>query len=222
MLEIIKNKKVLYTLTALIIILGIISIFVFRLNYTLMYSEHTKINIYLGKEFSLQDIKSIAEETLGKQEMIYQEIEVFKDSVAINVKSATDEQIDALEAKLKEKYEIDENEQVIVIDTIGHLRGRDIVKPYIIPSVIVTIIILAYVGVRYLNLGLIKVITTLILRLVVSQSLLLSVTAIARIPIGVYWVPLAILVYIAALMYTVVKNENILQKNKEKEKEKKK
>lgn len=220
MLEIIKNKKVLYTLTALIIILGIISIFVFRLNYTLMYSEHTKINIYLGKEFSLQDIKSIAEETLGKQEMIYQEIEVFKDSVAINVKSATDEQIDALEAKLKEKYEIDENEQVIVIDTIGHLRGRDIVKPYIIPSVIVTIIILAYVGVRYLNLGLVKVITTLVLRLVISQALFLSIIGIIRIPIGVYTMPLAILIYIAVVTYTVVQNENKLEKNKENEKKK--
>lgn len=218
MLEMIKNKKVAYGIIALIIILGIISIFVFRLNFTLMYGEHTKINIYLGKEVSLQDIKSIAEETLGKQEMIYQEIEVFRDSISINVKSATDEQVDALEAKLKEKYEIDATEQIITTDTIGHLRGRDIIKPYIIPSVIVTIIILAYVGVRYLNLGLIKVLTTLVLRLVISQALLLSIIGIIRIPIGVYTVPLAMLVYIAVVTYTVVQNENKLEKNKANEK----
>ncbi len=213
MLEMMKNKKVLYAVTALIIILGIISIFIFRLNFTLMYSEHTKINVYLGKEFNLQDIKSIAEETLGKQEIIYQEIEVFKDSIAINVKSATDEQIDALEAKLKEKYEIQESEQIIVTDTVGHLRGRDIVKPYIIPSVIVTIVILAYIGIRYLNLGLLKVITILVVRLLISQALFLSIIGIIRIPIGVYTMPLAILIYISVVIYTTINYENKLQEN---------
>ncbi len=220
MKELIKNKKVLYSLIAIIIVLGIISIFAFRLNFTLMYSEHTKISVYLGKEYNLDDIKQLTEETLGKQEVIYQEIEVFKDAVAINVKSATDEQISSLETKLKEKYEIGESEQIIVTDTVGHIRGRDIVKPYIIPSVIVTIVILVYVGIRYLSLGLIKVIITLIVRLVLTEVLLLSVIGLARIPIGVYTMPIAILVYIATLMYTVVKNENILQKNKEKEKKK--
>ncbi len=218
MKEIMKNKKVLYILMALIIVLGIISIFVFRLNFTLMYSEHTKINVYLGKEYNLEEIKKLTEEALGKQEIIYQEIEVFRDSIAINVKSATDEQIDTLETKLREVYEIGENEQFIVVDTVGHIRGRDMIKPYIIPMIIVTIVILAYVGVRYLSLGLIKVITTLILRLIVSQALFLSVIAIIRIPIGVYTIPLAILVYIAVATYTIAQNEKGLEKNKENEK----
>lgn len=220
MKEIMKNKKILYILMALIIVFGIISIFVFKLNFTLMYSEHTKVNVYLGKEYNLEDIKEITEETLGKQEIIYQEIEVFRDSISINVKSASDEQIDSLEAKLKEKYEIEESEQIIYTETVGNIRGRDIVKPYIIPMVIVTIVILAYVGIRYLSLGLIKVITTLVLRLVISQALLLSIIGIIRIPIGIYIMPVVILVYIATLMYTVVEDENTLQKNKEKENKK--
>lgn len=220
MKEIMKNKKILYGLMALIIVLGIISIFVFRLNFTLMYSEHTKINVYLGKEYNLEEIKKLTEEALGKQEIIYQEIEAFKDSIAINVKSATDEQIDLLEAKLKEKYEIEENEQIVYTETVGHIRGRDMIKPYIIPSVIVTIVILAYVGIRYLSLGLAKVITTFILRLVIAQALFLSVVAIIRIPIGIYTIPLAILIYIGVVTYTVVQNENRLEKNKENEKKK--
>lgn len=220
MIEIMKNKKILYALTALIIILGIISIFVFKLNYTLMYSEHTKINVYLGKEYNLQDIRNITEETLGKQEIIYQEIEVFKDSIAINVKSVTDEQIKSLEIKLKEKYEIGESEEFIVTEAMGHIRGRDIVKPYIIPMIIATIVIFAYVGVRYLSLGLSKVIITLALRLVISQTLFLSIIGIVRLPIGIYTMPLAILVYIAVATYTVAQNENRLEKNKEIEKKK--
>ena len=86
--------------------------------------------------------------------------------------------------------------------------------------IIVTIVIIAYIGIRYLKLGLVKVIITLILRLIISQALFLSVIAIIRIPIGVYTVPLAILIYIAVVTYTVVQNENRLEKNKENEKKK--
>lgn len=220
MKDLVKNKKILYIVIALLIIIGIISIFVLRLNYTLMYSEHTRINVYLGKEYDLQDIKQIVEETLEKQEIVYQDIETFRDSVAINVKSASDDQINLLETKLKEKYEIEENQNIVVTDTTPHLRGRDILKPYIIPMIIVTLVILAYVGVRYLNLGLVKVISTLIFRLVVSQAILLSIIAIARIPIGVYTMPVAILLYIAVIIYSVVQNEDRLQKNKEKKEKK--
>ena len=220
MRELIKNKKAMYILIALIIILGIMSIFIFGLNFTLMYGEHTKINVYLGEEYNIEDVKKLTEEVFGKQEAIYQEIEVFKDSIAINVKYATEEQIDLLETKLKEKYEIGENEQIIVMDTIGHLRSRDIVKPYIIPIIIATIVILAYVGIRYFSLGILKVLTTLVLRLVISQALFLSIIGIIRIPIGVYIMPVAIFVYIVVIIYTVVQNEDKLQKNKEKEKKK--
>lgn len=220
MKNLVKNKKIQYIVIALLIIIGIISIFTLRLNFTLMYSEHTRINVYLGKECDLQDIKQIVAETLGKQELFYQEIETFRDSVAINVKSASEEQINLLETKIKEKYEINEDESIIVEETVPHLRGRDIVKPYIIPMIIVTLVILAYVGVRYLNLGLIKVISTLIVRLVLSQALLLSIIAIVRIPIGVYTMPIAILLYIGITIYTVVQNENTLQINKAKNEKK--
>lgn len=217
MKDVLKNKKILYILIALIIIIGIISIFVLRLNFSLMYSEHLRINVYLGEEYNLQDIKQIAEETLGKQEIIYQNIESFNDSIAITVKDASDEQIDALEAKLKEKYEIDSTESILQTNKIAHLRGRDIVKPYIIPMIIVTIAVLAYVGIRYISLGIFKTIGTLLLRLIISEALLLSIIAIARIPIGIYTMPIAILLYMAVITYTMVKYEDMRQKNKQKE-----
>lgn len=217
MKEIMKNKKILYIFIALIIVIGIISTFVLRLNFTLMYSEHTRINVYLGKNYNLQDIKEIAKETLGEQEKIYQEIETFHDSVAITVKEVTEEQINDLETKLKEKYEIEEKAEILEINKVAHLRGRDIVKPYIIPMIITTLIILAYVGIRYLSLGIFKTIFTLIARLVVMEALLLSIIAIARIPIGVYTMPIAILLYMAVIIYTVVKYEDEIEKAKQKE-----
>lgn len=218
--KVMKNKMISYIVIALIILVGIAAIFAFKLNFTLMYSEHTTINVYLGKAYNLQEIKQIVEETLGKQETIYQEIETFGDSLAITVKEATDEQVSNLEAKLKEKYEIESTEQILQTNKIGHLRGRDIVKPYIVPMLISTIIILIYIGIRYIKLGTIKVVLTLLLRLAVSEALLLSIIAIIRIPIGVYTMPVAILLYMGVILFTAISYENKLAKKIANEKSK--
>ena len=212
MKELLKNKKLIYIVIALIIIIGIISIFVLRLNFTLMYSEHTRINVYLGKNYELQDIKQISQEVFGDQEIIYQEIETFHDSLAITVKQATEEQITNLETKLKGKYEIDSEEEILQVNEVGHLRGRDIVRPYIIPMIISTLVILAYVGIRYLNLGVFRTTFTLFLRLIISEALLLSVIAIVRIPIGIYTMPVAIILYLLVIIYSIIGFEKKLAK----------
>lgn len=218
--KIMKNKKLIYTIIALIIVVGIISIFTLKLNFTLEYSDNTRINVYLGKEYNLQDIKQIAEEVFGKQEIIYQKIENFHDSIAITVKEASEEQINTLKTKLGEKYEIENTDGILETDSVAHFRGRDIVRPYIIPMIIATLAILAYVGIRYMSLGIFKTIFTLLVRLLVSEALLLSVIAIARIPIGVYTMPVAIIVYLVVTMYTVMKYQNTIEVNKEKEEKK--
>ncbi len=218
--KIMKNKMISYIVLALIILVGIASIFAFKLNFTLMYGEHITINVYLGKAYNIQEIKPIVEETLGKQETIYQEIETFGDSLAITVKEATDEQISNLESKLKEKYEIESTQTILQMNKIGHLRGRDIVKPYVVPTLIATIIVLVYIGIRYSKLGVLKTVSTLLLRLIVIETLLLSIIAIFRISIGVYTMPVAILLYMGVILFTTISYENKLAKKIANEKSK--
>ncbi len=218
--KIMKNKMISYIVLALIILVGIASIFAFKLNFTLMYGEHITINVYLGKAYNIQEIKPIVEETLGKQETVYQEIETFGDSLAITVKEATDEQISNLESKLKEKYEIESTQTILQMNKIGHLRGRDIVKPYVVPTLIATIIVLVYIGIRYSKLGVLKTVSTLLLRLIVIETLLLSIIAIFRISIGVYTMPVAILLYMGVILFTTISYENKLAKKIANEKSK--
>ena len=68
-----------------------------------------------------------------------------------------------------------------------------------------------------MSLGTVKVTSTLLLRLIVSEALFLSIIGIARIPISVYTMPLAILLYIAIVISTAVIYENKLEKNVTKE-----
>lgn len=221
-MEKIKNPKIIYLIAALIIIVGIIVTCIWKTNFSLEYSEHTRINVYIGKEFNIDDIKQIAEEVFEKKEIKYQNIEIFNDSIAINVKELNDEELALLKEKVKEKYEIEEIDSNVTTMIIPHYRIRDIIKPYIVPIIITTIIILAYVGIRYLKLGLFTVIITLLIRLIVSEAVFTSIIQIFRIPVGVYTIPVAILVYILVTIVTVIGYENEATRKKEQEKKKEK
>lgn len=219
-MEKIKNPKIIYLIAVLIIIVGIIVTCIWKTNFSLEYSEHTRIDVYIGKEFNVEDMKQIVKDVFKNKEIKYQNIETFNDSIAINIKELNDEELTVLKDKVKEKYEIEEIDSNVTTMTIPHYRIRDIIKPYIAPIVITTIIILAYIGIRYLKLGAFKVIITLLLRLIVSEAVLASIIQILRIPVGVYIVPVAIIIYVLVTIATVVGYENGVIRKKEQEEKK--
>lgn len=221
-MEKIKNPKIIYLVAVLVIIIGIIVTCIWKTNFSLEYSEHTRINVYIGKVFNVEDIKQIAKEVFPNKEIKYQNIETFKDSIGINVKELNEEELALLKEKVKEKYEIEEIDSNVTTMTIPHYRIRYIIKPYIIPVVITTIIILVYVGIRYLKLGIFNVIITLLVRLIVSEAVFISIIQILRIPVGVYTIPIAILIYILVTIATVVGYENEATRKKKQEEKKEK
>lgn len=219
-MEKIKNPKMIYLIAVMIILVGMIVTGIWKTNFSLDYTEHTRIDVYLGKDYNLEDMKQITKEVFPKEEIHYQEIETFHDALSIHVSTLTDEQLATFKEKIKETYELEETDHSIVTTTVPHYRIRDIVKPYMIPMIMVTIIILVYVGIRYLNLGMYKVIGVLLLRLFVSEAVLASIIQIARIPVGVSIMPIAILVYIVVTTLTMVGYEKQISKKKANEKKK--
>lgn len=222
MKEILKNKKVIiYIIIALIIIAGTISIFVWKFNYTLMFSQHEQIDIYLGKTYELKDIKQIAEESFNTNKIVYREIETFHDSISINVKEASDEQIDMLKSKLKEKYEISEDTEILETSSVSHIKGIDIIKPYITSIIVATILVLLYIAIRYFKLGVVKTTLTMLVRIIIIEAVLLSIIAIFRIPIGAWTVPVALLAYMLVVLGTTIQYENEEKSNTDSKKKKK-
>ena len=219
-MEKIKNPKIIYLIAVIIILLGMIVTGIWKTNFSLDYKEHTRIDVYLGKDYNLEDMKQIAKEVFSKEKIRYKEIETFHDSLSVHVSSLTEEQLGTFKEKVKEKYELEETDNSIVTTTIPHYRIRDMVKPYIIPMIIATILIFVYVGIRYLNLGVYKVIGVLLLRIVVSEAVLASIIEIARIPVGIYTMPVGLVVYILVTVLTVVGYEKQISKKKEEEKKK--
>ena len=215
MKNITKKQKIIFAIIALIIIIGAVITLTIGLNFDLRYQEAKRIELYLEKDYEISDIKQITDEIIPDQNVIIQKVEVFEDSVRIIAKEITEEQKQNLVNKINEKYETELDAESTEIVTIPHTRGRDIVKPYIIPFAIATIIILVYMGVRYRKLGTIKTILKTVIVSIIAQAVLLSLIAIIRIPIGRLTIPMVIAVYLLTLIGMTTKFEKELGVTKE-------
>ena len=220
-IENMANKKVILGIFLVIILIGIIMTFTIGLNIGLEYAETTRIIINIGEDFDKQDIRQITKEVFEGKTVLIQEVDTFKDSFAITAKEASEEQINSLLEKTNEKYGLENTMEDILITNIPAHRLRDIVKPYIFPTAITTILVLVYIMVMYRKKGLLKVVLTYICGLAAVGLLFLSVLTFTRIPVNTLTMPTALaieIICILMLMYKIDRFENIVVSKKKERK----
>lgn len=195
------NKiKILIILALVIIATGIIIVATKGFNFDLRYRQSKRIELDLGKEFEISDVKKIVDEIKPNEEILIQKVEVYEDSVSITANEITEEEKTNIINKINEKYETELSEENIEIKSIPHTKLLDIIKPYIMPFIILTIIILVYMIIRYRSLKLANVILKTLLTIIVSQAILLSIIAITRVPVGKLTISMVIALYMIILV----------------------
>ncbi len=209
-----KNKKlcIIAIIAIVIIIIGIIVIATKGFNKELKYSQTQSIDIYVEQEVDRDKIKDIANEVLGKENMI-EVIEIYQDLVNIRAKNISDEQKDTIISKIKENYEFSQTSENTTIKTVPETRIKDMYKKYIIPFVISAILVLIYITIRYYKKGIVNTITRTIMIPIISELVLLSIMAIIRFPIGRFTPVLFTVVYIISVIFTINKIEKLEDKN---------
>lgn len=194
-------KKIIQILLICLIIAGTIVIATVGLNVGTKYSENTQISINIGKKFEVNDIKQITNEVFKNQTVLVQVIELYEDMVQVTVEEATSEQIEELNTKINEKYEIENAISDIGVMQNSNVRLRDIAKPYILPISIASIIIILYTMIVYRKLGVWKVLYTMAINIVAPQAILISLYAVTRLPINRLTVIISIIVYIISITW---------------------
>lgn len=198
-------KKIVQVLLICLIIAGIVVISTVGFNVGLKYSEHIEISINVGSQFNVADIKAITKEVFGNTNVLVQQVELYKDMVQITVKEATEEQISSLNDKINEKYEIENQLTDIKIVHISNVRLRSIIKPYILPISIVSIITIVFAMIVFRKLGALKVAYEVAISIVAPQVILASLYAVTRIPINRLTSIIAIIIFIISLVLSMVK-----------------
>lgn len=210
-----KTNKILILLMILVIVAGILMIIFKGFNFDLKYQDTKQIEFGLDKQFSVSDIKAITDEVLNNEPVLIRKVEVYEDAVNITAREITDEQKANIITKVNEKFGTDLNADEIEIATVAHTKGRDIIRPYIAPFVIATIIILIYMMIKYYKLNSGKVLLKTIGIIILTQILLFSIMAIVRIPIGRLTIPLVLTIYMLTLVWHTTNLENQLKAKKQ-------
>lgn len=201
-----KNNKIIYIVLACIILIAAVIIGFKGLNFGLKYSAHKEVNIYIGKEFNNNDIKQIVKDVIGNREVIVQKVELYEKIASVTVKEISDEQVEELNTKINEKYNLENTvKDNIVVTESANLRGRDLVKPFIFPIALSLILILVYAGIRFRKINIFEILGKIFGMNILAQLVYLSILAITRLPINLTTVPTAIAIY--AVITLVVFNE---------------
>lgn len=214
-------KKIIWSITAFILIAGITITFFMGLNFGLVYSANKQVDIYIGKQFENDDIKNIVKEVLNIDEIMVQKVEIYEEMVTVTAREITDEQLEEINTKINEKYELENKAEELTVVTNSNIRFTELLKPYLWPVVISIVIMGIYAVIVYKKLGILKVIGKFLCASVIVEAVYMSIFAITRLPINRLTIPIGIAVYVIALFVIFNKFENNNEEQNEKEAKKK-
>ena len=117
-----NSKKIIIFGVILLIIAGIIVVALKGFNVSLMFGKHEVIELKIGKKVDLNVIKEICTEVFPKKEFVAKELEVFGDSMQINVKTITDEEKANLINQINEKFETSKTVEDLNINSVSNKR----------------------------------------------------------------------------------------------------
>lgn len=203
-----KNKKILLSIVAVIIVIGIVVTAVFGLNKGTEYATSKQVKIYLATDVNMEQVRAITNEVFGTQPVTLQKVELFNDEISITTKEITDEQLAKLVELTNKEYNLNNKTSDLQIFTISGANVMDSVIPYILPIGIALVIILVYMGIKYRNHGIINSVVTPLGWVVLVEAIYYSVIAITRMPINRYTMPLALAILLITLTVIIYKLEN--------------
>ena len=207
---------IIYVIVCLIIIAGVWVWDAKGFHKELQYTSRYEIFLSTHTEIKTSDVEEITNQVLGKARHIVQKTEVFGNAVTIVSEEMSEEQRNKIVEEFNKKYEDSElTSDDIEIIYIPSTRIKDVIKHYILPGIIATLIVLVYSIIRFKSLGWKEVLLKILLVPAVAELLLFSLIAITRIPFGRVTLAIGIGLYVTVILLLTCIFENQNNKNKE-------
>ncbi len=209
--EQVKLTKIAIFGLILLILAGIIVVALKGFNVSLLFGKHEEIQIKLETDVNLDKVQEACRETFGDKKFVAKMLEIFGDSAQINVESITDEEKNTLIQKLNEKFGTEKKVDDLVVRSVSNKRIRDIVKPYVVPMIILYAVVFVYMAIRFRKTRATKLIVDSVLKTALLEAVLISVVAIARIKVDEFLISVLVLIAIVFLCYRVYLGEKDLE-----------
>lgn len=199
---------IIYILVSLIIVAGIIIWKINGFNLELQFAKRQQIVLSNKTGINKIDVEQIASEVLGNNKYFVQEVETFRNSVSIVSEEITEKQKEQIIEKFNEKHKTDIKSKDTKITEIPFTRVVDMIKPFVIPVIVIITIILLYFLIRFKSLGWKVVLIKTVIIPVLAELLLYSIIAITGIPFGRIAIAISIGLYVIIIAILANKFEN--------------
>lgn len=176
-MNVVKNRKVYMFISLSIIIIGIIMMVFKCLNYGIDFTGGTIINIDANKFIETEDIKKITDKIDTDMTVVYSG-ENKEDIIIKSTLNVSNKDMTSLSRDFEENYDVDAKS--INSKAVGASIGEETKNKAILSTVIATVLMLAYITVRFeFTLG-----VSAIAALLHDVLITVSVYAIFRLPVN--------------------------------------
>ncbi len=206
------NKKIIYSILVLIIIISAVLVATIGFKLDTAYDENTKIYVYMGKNFDNKELEQIVKDVFETKDVKIQKVEVYEDMACITIPKQDDatEKVETLNTKINEKFGLENKKEDIEVKNQPKVEVYNIIKPYIWPVAISTVIILIYAAIMYRKIGVIKTIFTYILAILAPQATYVIALILTKLPFNTLVIPIGLIIYaISIVSLTMVKHKQL-------------
>lgn len=176
-MNVIKNRRVYLIISLIIIIVGLGTMAIKGLNYGIDFTGGTVVNIDANKYIEADEIKTITDKVDSNMSVVHSG----KNKESIIIKSTlniANKDIVSLSKDFKETYDVDSSN--ITAQTVGPSIGKETRDKAVLSTVIATVLMLAYITIRFeFTLGI-----SAIVALIHDVLVTLSIYAIFRLPVN--------------------------------------
>lgn len=195
MLKIIEKTKIWFTISIIIVIVGVVMIGVKGLNYGIDFKGGTVVEINMEKDFNKDDVQTI----VHKYDKDATTKTIDAKSIEISSRHLQSEDISKMFKEIKNQYKLEANNPTKQ-DTIGPSIGQELKYKAVVSIVIAIILILIYLGIRFeLNYGIAAIIA-----LVHDVFITLTVYVVLQIPVNTSFIAAILTITGYSLCDTIV------------------
>ena len=212
------KNRILYGIIVIIILVGLVMYFAHGFNTGSRFGEYTKLSLYIESGINLDELKPIVSESFNGKTAIYQDVEYFGQMVLITLPKVSSEEIDSFVAKINEKYSLEYSAEDLNVLTMPGQSLYEIIKPYIVPLLILLAITVMYFAIKFRAIGFTKMLIKPIAVIVVCIAFVMSIYLIGNFPLDKGLVPISLIALAAGLIYTTIDNNRELEELQKEEK----
>ena len=225
MLKVVENKKIFFSISIAIILVGLVFYFVNGgLNLDIDYIGGTNLHLDLGETYDVADVEALVTETLPGTTPRVVKGGAEGTEVMITVKELSDEDSTKLLNAIREKYDpsynaeateeteeaVETNFKVFSRDTVSATIGKELGQSAVTSAIIAVLLMLVYISIRFEFWSGIAAVVSL----VHNVLLVLSVYSIFNLPINSTFIAAILTIVGYTINDTIVIFDRIRENNK--------